>query len=203
MGLSQKPNKFGLDPFLMCDTAKADYYYGRTDVEPDTEEGEKRALMSAARGERPVLDKTLPWMLLARGMFKFLYRDAIAKDNKNQGRKKRIPGSDLPHKITITPQEWAKAFNMLTFSYVKHNFFKRPSGPVSKDPDAHGGRKLALVLEQDPGKGLAKSGDYVEPDQKDETVKILRRMETHRLDLAERQDVKEHLASLHDPEARS
>ena len=201
MGLSQKPNKFGLDPFLMCDTTKADYYYGRTDVEPDTEDGEKRALMSAAKGERPVLDKTLPWMLLARGMFKFLYKEAIAEDNKNRGRSKRIPGTALPHKITITPQDWAKAFNMLTFSYVRNDFFRVPT-TISEQQTSTGRTVAKAILVQDPGKGLAKSESYIRPDQRVETVNILRRMETHRLDLGERGDVKKHLASLRDPEVR-
>jgi len=45
--LSRKPNRYGYDPFLLMDTSKANLYYGRTDVPPDSEEGEQQAIIDA------------------------------------------------------------------------------------------------------------------------------------------------------------
>lgn len=202
MPLSLKPNKFGLDPFLMVDTAKADYYYGRTDVDPESEEGEARALLSAAKGKEPELDKSLPWMLLARGMYSFLYKKEEAEFNRRLGRKDPRPGDPLPRLIRVTPIDWAEAFNIITFSYVQNGFFRRPT--AIKEQKTASGRKIALaILVQDPGKGREKSESYVRPDEKMRTLKILRRMERHRLDLGDLDAVKEHLASLRDPQVQS
>lgn len=201
MALSLKPNKFGLDPFLMVDTAKADYYYGRTDVDPESEEGEERSLLSAAKQKEPELDKTLPWMLLARGMYSFLYKKQETEFNKRLGRKEPRPGDPLPHIIRVTPIDWAEAFNIITFSYVQNGFFRRPT--AIKEQKTASGRKIALaILVQDPGKGREKSESYLRPDERRRTVKILRRMETHRLSLGEIDAVQKHLASLRDPEVQ-
>lgn len=186
----------------MCDTAKANYYYGRTDIEPDTEDGIARARQSEAKGERPILDKNLPWMLLARGMFKFLYKEAIVKDNYNKGVKKRIPGTRLPPKIpAIKPQAWAEAFNIITVSYVRNEFLKQPK--AIKESKVNGRTVALAIIVQDPGKGLTKSTSYVaDSDQKLETKNILRRMEAHRLEVGDLEEVKKHLAALRDPEVR-
>ena len=68
MTLSKKPNRFGLDPFLTVDTAKANYFYGRTDVPPDPAAGQAEGLLDAAKGKDPELDRSLPWPLLMGGM---------------------------------------------------------------------------------------------------------------------------------------
>jgi hypothetical protein len=202
VALSLKPNKFGLDPFLMCDTAKADYYYGRTDVGAEGPVGEANALISEARKKDPDLDKSLPWMLLARGMYSFLYKKQEVEFNRRLGRKDPRPGDPLPQVIRITPIDWAEAFNIITFSYVQNGFFRRPS--TIKVLTTASGRKVALaILVQDPGKGREKSESYLRPDERQRTIKILRRMERHRLDLGELPAVQKHLSSLRDPEIQS
>ena len=206
MGLSRKPNKFGLDPFLMVDTAKANYYYGRTDVPADDE---TKALKDAAVGADPTLDRTLPWILLVRGMFSIIYKDILKQQLRRQGylqhlggikghQKQRNPNSPLPSPIVVPPHEWARAFNIITFRYVSDGFLKRPR--VIKRMKTESGREIALaLLVQDPGKGRDKMEDYLSSRRRRETVKVLRRMERHRLNLGENQAVQEHLASLRPP----
>jgi hypothetical protein len=181
----------------MCDTAKADRYYGRADV---PSEDDKKATAEILEGKKfPDLDKTLPWMLLVRGMYSMLYEKEEVRLSKILGHR----GDQLPQPIRLTTKDWARAFNIITFTYVlEFGLFKKPT-PV-KEVKMANGRKIALaILVQDPGKGLAKSESYVRGDERLRTLKILGRMEKHRLELAELDAVKKHLASLRDPEVQS
>ena len=198
MSLSQKPNRYGLDPFLAVDTAKANYYYGRTDVPPDTVEGQRQAAMDAAKDVDPEIDRTLPWAILVGGMFSFLYKKAIREEDRRAGRKKRGPRDPFPKPIRITPQDWAKAFNFITTSYIDNEFLKRPD-KVSVQKLQNGRSVALLVLVQDPGKGAAKSRDYFSPKRIGETRQRLRRMERHREEMAEDPQVKKYLATLRMP----
>jgi hypothetical protein len=49
---------------------------------------------------------------------------------------------------------------------------------------------------QDKGKGATKTEDYLSPERINETRKRLRRMERHRLEVAEDSQVKKYLASI-------
>jgi len=197
MSLSRKPNRFGLNPFLAVDTAMANYYYGRTDVAPD-EEGEEKALRDAAKDEGPELDRTLPWPLLVRGMFEILYKETMKQWLRRRGKSKREPEDPLPNSIVISPQEWARAFNIITFSYVENGLFRRPN--VIKKRVTGDGREVALaLLVQDPGKGREKMADYLSPKRRRETITVLRRMEKHRRDLGENDAVQKHLANMNPP----
>lgn len=196
MGLSRKPNVFGLEPFLSVDEVKANYYYGRVDIPADTEEGEREAVMAAAQDEEPNLDKTLPWMLLMRGMFSYLYKKEMAEARKRQG--SYLKPEFIPRPLVIKPHDWARAFNFVTTSYIKNEFFKKPE--VITPQVTADGRKVALaVLLTSPGKGIEKSESYVRPDQRRVTIKRLRRMERHRENLMEMPEVQKHLASLREP----
>lgn len=197
MGLSRRPNRYNLDPFVAADTIKANYYYGRIDIEPDTKEGDKRAMLAVARGEEPDLDPALPWMLLMRGMFKFLYKEAIREDNRRRGRKKRNPGDPMPPSIgELKPPQWAEAFNIISVRYIETEYLKPPR---SISEEKVNGRIIRLaVVVTNPGKGTAKSKSYIEEQEKQETINILRRMERHRLEVVNNAEVKKHLASLRD-----
>lgn len=196
MSLSHKPNIFGLEPFLAVDLVKANYYMGRVDIPADTEDGEAEALLAASRGQEPTLDKTLPWMLLMRGMFSYLYKKEMAEAKKQQGRYMRP--DFIPRPIVVKPHEWARAFNFVTTSYIKNEFFKKPE--VVKRQVTEDGREVALVvMVTSPGKGLDKSESYVRPGERRNTVNRLRRMERHRENLAEMPDVQKYLASLREP----
>jgi hypothetical protein len=198
MSLSRRPNKFGLDPFLLVDTAQANYYYGRTDVHPDTKEGEAEALKDAAKGKDPELDRTLPWALLMGGMYGLIYREVEKEENRRRGRKKREPNQPLPRAINVKSFLWAEAFNIITAQYVKNGFFRRPQKVAERK--LINGRKVALaLLVQDPGKGAEKTRDYLSPERRQETIWKLRRMERHRLELGEDKDVQKHLTMLRSP----
>ena len=194
-GLSLKPNRFGWDPFLCIDTAKANYFFGRTDVPPDTEEGQRQALLDASKDVDPEVDRTLPWGLLMGGMYSFLYRKA---ERENQIPKGDIKRGVLPKPIRLTPMEWAEAFNIITVRYVETEHFKRPD-KISEQRLANGRKVKLLMLLQDPGKGAAKSRDYYSPDRLRETKAKLRRMERHRQEVGENSRVKKYLAELRTP----
>ena len=199
MSLSRRPNKFGLDPFLMMDTAKANYYYGRTDVDSDEDDGRREAVKDALRGKDPELDRSLPWPLLVGGMFKYLYVDAITKYNKDHGNRARdsVPVRSLPPKV-IQPADWSDAFNIITANHVKNGLLRRPR--KVKEMVTITGRRVALaLLLQDPGKGRDKMVDYLSAARRTETVKMLRRMERHRLTLGRKEAVKKHLLDLRPP----
>ncbi len=198
MSLSRKPNKFGLDPFLMIDTAQANYFYGRTDVHPDTVEGQAEAQKDAAEGKNPELDRTLPWTLLVRGMFAFMYKKQQRAENKRRGKTKRDPDDPLPAPVIIHPFAWAEAFNIITYTYVQTGFFRRPQ--VIERRKLTNGRTVALaMLVQDPGRGAEKTRSYLSTERRRETVMVLRRMERHRLELGEDKDVKKYLTTLRSP----
>jgi hypothetical protein len=198
MSLSQKPNRYGFDPFLIIDTAKANYFYGRTDVPPDTEEGQRQAELDAARDVDPEIDRTLPWTLLMGGMFSFLYKEAIRNENRRAGRKKRGPYDPFPRPIRFTPQRWAECFNIITVKYIDNEFLRRPD-KVSEQKLSNGRKVALLMMLQDPGKGAAKTRDYLSPERLRETKLRLRRMERHRLEMAESPRVQKHLQSLRSP----
>ena len=196
MSLSRKPNVYGLDPFLSVDEVKANYYLGRIDIAADDEEGEQEALMAAARGEEPNLDKALPWLLLARGMFSYLYKKEMAEARKRQGRYMR--DDFVPRPIVVQPHDWARAFNFITTSYIQNEYFRKPN--LIHKQVTENGRQVALaVLVTSPGKGIEKSGSYVLPGERLTTVKRLRRMERHRKNLEQNREVQDYLASLRDP----
>jgi hypothetical protein len=199
VSIGRKPHIYGLEPMLSVDLVRANYFFGRVDIPADTEEGERQAILSAARGENPELDKTLPWMLLMRGMFSYLYKQEMRDAKKRNGI--YLPGEFMPRPILIKPHEWAKAFNFISTSYIQNEFFKKPE--VITQQVTESGRKVALaLLVTNPGKGIAKSESYVRPENRRVTVKRLRRMERHRENIAEDPEVRRYLASLRDPEVR-
>lgn len=195
MALSRKPNKFGLDPFLMANTSMANYYYGRTDVPPDDE---TEALRDAATGKDPELDRTLPWILLVRGMFSILYKDPLRNWLKRRGKSKRDPTDPLPSVIVVSPQEWARAFNIITYKYVEDGLFRRPN-VISKRVTEEGREVALAMLVQDPGKGRDKMTDYLSSRRRRETIQVVRRMERHRINISENEAVQHHLAGLSPP----
>lgn len=198
MSLSLKPNRYGYDPFMPVDTAKANYYFGRTDVPPDTEEGQRQAMLDVTRDVDPEIDRTLPWALLMGGMFKFMYKKAEREENRRAGRKERGPNDPFPRPIKITPQFWAEAFNIITVRYIDTEFLKRPD-KVGEQKLANGRKVALLIMLQDPGKGAAKTKDYLSPDRLRETRMRLRRMERHRLEMAENPRVQKYLQTLRTP----
>ena len=199
MALSLKPNRYGFDPFLPIDTAKANYYFGRTDVPPDIEEGQRQAQLDAARGVDPEIDRTLPWTLLMGGMFKFLYKQPIRDENKRFGRKSDETYVRFPRPIKITPQRWAEAFNIITVRYIDTEFLRRPD-KVGETKLANGRKVALLVMLQDPGKGAAKTQDYLSPDRLPDTRARLRRMERHRGEMADDPQVQKYLSTLRTPQ---
>ena len=197
MGFGKK-NSLGLDAMLAVDEVFANQYFGRTDVPPEPVEGRVEALSDVAKGKAPEIDRSLPWPLLVRGMFKILYKDAIKVANQQSGRKKRESHHPMPGKISVSPNDWASAFNIITTSYVKTGLLKRPQ--VSERLKTISGRTVSLaVLVQGPGKGKAKMAHYLSSKEKTETIRIIRRMETHRKTLAGMGSVKKYLAGLQAP----
>jgi hypothetical protein len=195
---SQKPNRYGFDPFDAVDEIRANMAYGRVDIPSDakldTAEAELEAVRATAAKVNPTMDRTLPWTLLMGGMFSFLYGDAEKEENRRAGRKKRSAHDALPRKIKVSAQDWAKAFNMISVRYVDTDFLKRPD--VVKKETRPDGRVVKLaVMSQDKGKGGTKTQDYLSPLRVEETRKKLRRMEWHRLEVAEDPRVKKYLAS--------
>jgi len=199
---SRKPNIFGFDPFMAVDTTKANLLYGRvdipSDVRSDSEDAEAEAIKKTAQEVDPQMDRTLPWALLMGGMFKFLYKKAEKEENRRAGRKERGPNDPFPRPIKITPQDWAEAFNIITVSYVKADFLKRPD-VVDRKNLAGGGKVDLVLMTQTRGKGGAKTEDYLSPERIGETRKRLRRMERHRLEMAENPRVQDYLQSLRKP----
>ena len=63
------------------------------------------------------------------------------------------------------------------------------------------GRNVSLaLLVQDPGKGREKMNTYLQGGERRRTVKILRRMEYHRENIAELGPVKKYLEGLQQPQ---
>lgn len=196
---SQRPNKYGFDPFSAVDETKANLLYGRVDipadVKQDTEEAEAAAVLATALKVNPTMDRTLPWTLIMCAMFSFLYKEAEKDENRRAGRKTRGPQDPFPRPIRISPQFWAKGFNMITVRYVDTGYLKKPVMiRMETRPD---GRSVSLAaMVQDKGKGATKTEDYLSPERINETRKRLRRMERHRLEVAEDSQVKKYLASI-------
>jgi len=183
---------------MAVDEAKANYFFGRTDVPKDAKEGKLQAGLDAARGTNPERDRTLPWTLLMAGMFSLLYKEAEKEEARRAGRKKRGPRDPFPKPIRITPQEWAKAFNFITTSYINNEFMKKPD-KVGEEKLANGRTVALLMIVQDAGKGAAKTRDYFSPERFNETKARLARMEMHRKEIANDPQVKKYLASLRNP----
>ena len=119
-------NPLRLDSMQTMITPWANQFFGRTDVSPDIKDGQVEALQDTMRDKDPELDRTLPWPLLMRGMFRILYKDALGNMNRRRGKKKWEVNDPLPTPIVTTPRDWADAFNFITVSYVKAQLFKRP-----------------------------------------------------------------------------
>jgi len=192
MSLSKKPHIYGLDPFLVIDTIKANYYYGRTDVSPEPEEGQKEAAEDEAKDKDPELDPTLPWIIIMRGMYRFLYKKAEKQDAKEG----KPPISPTKRVLVVNTEMWAKAFNMVTTSFIKSGHLKKPEF-IKKQKTASGRIVELAFVSLGPGKGREKTDDYLR--RRNETVNVLRRMEHHRRKLGKDPDVQKHLASLRDP----
>lgn len=140
-----RPNRYGLDPWgpLKQHARK------------------KQALLEGEEFEEEPL---LPLIVL-RGMYSILFREALDKQKarfKKRGQKIK-PTTPLPRQAQPPlPQDWVRAFNIITDSFIDNKIIKRPT--VNK----------TLVLTPE---GIRRQRKYYYEDQKVRSHRIEEQME--------------------------